>query len=567
MPSEVAILIPAYKPPPELPRFIADLVAAGMRRVIVVDDGSGPAHTAIFDAAGSIAGVTVLRHGVNLGKGAALKTGLNHAYVGAPVLGVVTADADGQHAVKDIIAVARRLEESPDALVIGTRRFIGEVPFRSRFGNSVTRLVFRLLVGKTLHDTQSGLRAIPRDYIPRLLRIEANGYEFELDMLITGKHAHWPIVEQAIDTIYLEGNKSSHFDPLWDSMKIYFVLLRFMAASVATGVIDYTVFILVYTAGLPLLGSQYAARSVALVFNYLSVKRFVFYSGQKHSDVFPKYLALVIVAGLVSYKITVFLAANFGMSVIVAKLISELLLYIANFAIQRDLIFTAHADKRAATDWDRYYQQPFKVTSVTRRITQRVLLDALQRHAPDRGRGLAFLEVGGANSCFFDAIRRQLAPAEYHVLDSNATGLRKFRERIGADNAVHLHQGDLLAGSLAATFPVVFSIGLIEHFDVDGTRRAIERHFEMTEAGGVVVVSFPTPTWLYRIARWFAEALNVWIFHDERPLKRAEVAGVAARHGEILYETTIWPIIFTQRLMVVRKHGRLSDDRVHLGPG
>jgi len=470
------------------------------------------------------------------------------------MLGVVTADADGQHAVKDIVAVAQRLRDTPDALVIGTRRFVGEVPWRSRLGNSATRLVFRLLVGKKLQDTQSGLRGIPRDYIPRLLRIEATGYEFELDMLITCKHGQWPIAEQPIETIYLEGNKSSHFDPLWDSMKIYFVLLRFMAASLATGAIDYTVFIIAFGSGLPLFASQYAARGVALTFNYLAVKRFVFYSGQKHAQVFPKYLLLVAGAGLVSYYITVFLVGAFAISVIAAKLFSELLLYLANFAIQRDLIFTAPAGRPAMTDWNRYYSRPFKASSVTRRITQRVLIEAIKRYAVDAGRGKRLLELGGANSFFFERIRAEVAPAEYHVLDNNATGLAKFRERIGADLGVSMHHDDLFQSRLQPVFPVVFSVGLIEHFDVERTRRAIERHFALAEAGGLVLISYPTPTWLYRLARSIAEGLNLWIFHDERPLRREEVAGVAAAFGEILYEKIIWPIVFTQRLMVVRKH-------------
>ncbi len=551
---DVVVLVPAYKPPAALPEFVAQLIAAGFGHVIVVDDGSGPAFAALFDRIAGVAGATLLRHGVNLGKGAALKTGLNHAYCGPPMLGVVTADADGQHAVKDIVAVAQRLRDTPDALVIGTRRFVGEVPWRSRLGNSATRLVFRLLVGKKLQDTQSGLRGIPRDYIPRLLRIEATGYEFELDMLITCKHGQWPIAEQPIETIYLEGNKSSHFDPLWDSMKIYFVLLRFMAASLATGAIDYTVFIIAFGSGLPLFASQYAARGVALTFNYLAVKRFVFYSGQKHAQVFPKYLLLVAGAGLVSYYITVFLVGAFAISVIAAKLFSELLLYLANFAIQRDLIFTAPAGRPAMTDWNRYYSRPFKASSVTRRITQRVLIEAIKRYAVDAGRGKRLLELGGANSFFFERIRAEVAPAEYHVLDNNATGLAKFRERIGADLGVSMHHDDLFQSRLQPVFPVVFSVGLIEHFDVERTRRAIERHFALAEAGGLVLISYPTPTWLYRLARSIAEGLNLWIFHDERPLRREEVAGVAAAFGEILYEKIIWPIVFTQRLMVVRKH-------------
>src|SRR5258706_15887594 len=153
------------------------------------------------------------------------------------------------------------------------------------------------------------------------------------------------------------------------------------------------------------------------------------------------------------------------------------------------------------------------------------MIEAIKRYAVDAGRGKRLLELGGANSFFFERIRAEVAPAEYHVLDNNATGLAKFRERIGADLGVSMHHDDLFQTRLQPVFPVVFSVGLIEHFDVERTRRAIERHFALAEAGGLVLISYPTPTWLYRLARSIAEGLNLWIFHDERPLRREEVAG------------------------------------------
>src|SRR4051812_26378101 len=127
--SNVVVLIPAFQPPPTLPDFVAQLINAGFSQIIVVDDGSAPGSAEVFEGVARLQGVVLLRHGVNLGKGAALKTGLNVAYCDRATLGVVTADADGQHSVKDIVAVAGRLREASDALVLGTRRFVGEVPW------------------------------------------------------------------------------------------------------------------------------------------------------------------------------------------------------------------------------------------------------------------------------------------------------------------------------------------------------------------------------------------------------------------------------------------------------
>jgi glycosyltransferase involved in cell wall biosynthesis len=79
LPVQHVVLIPAYRPSPGLVGLVSDLSARGMRAIVLVDDGSGPEFRAIFDQAAQFPGVQVLRHAVNLGKGAALKTGINHA--------------------------------------------------------------------------------------------------------------------------------------------------------------------------------------------------------------------------------------------------------------------------------------------------------------------------------------------------------------------------------------------------------------------------------------------------------------------------------------------------------
>jgi glycosyltransferase involved in cell wall biosynthesis len=221
----ITALIPAYNPTSELKELVGDLLKNGFERVVVVDDGSEVASKLLFDSLKDKDRVVLLRHAVNLGKGAALKTGLNYIYCHSGAdSGVVTLDADGQHLVEDALKVAVALIKHPESLIMGTRVFDKDVPLRSRIGNVITRHLFRLLTGINLTDTQTGLRGIPKDYIPPLLKIKSNGYEFELDMLIACKYTGVVIVEQTINTVYIDGNRSSYFNPIIDSMKIYFVL-------------------------------------------------------------------------------------------------------------------------------------------------------------------------------------------------------------------------------------------------------------------------------------------------------------------------------------------------------
>jgi putative flippase GtrA len=343
-------------------------------------------------------------------------------------VGVVTADADGQHAPDDVLAVAEQLTKSPNELVLGTRLFDGNVPLRSRVGNGVTRFAVRLLLGTRLHDTQTGLRGIPRALIPHLLRIRSSGFEFELDMLVTAKHRGFGIAGKQIATIYEPGNPSSHFNPLRDSMRIGFVLTRFSALSLLTAVVDNLAFIALQHVGLGLGASQAGARLNAMLFNYGSARRAVFLSNDSHRSTLPRYLLLVLASGLVSYGLIRVLLAFTPLDALRAKLLAESALFLANFALQRDFVFTSSVHSgSAATDWTRYYRTVPPTARVTRRYTARVLINLLRRFAPQGA--ITITEYGGANSCFMDGIRRQIRPSAYHVIDTNRYGLELLGRR------------------------------------------------------------------------------------------------------------------------------------------
>ncbi len=335
----VAVLIPAYKPAPALSDVVRFLSGRAYS-LVIVDDGGGPEYRELFDRLSGLSGVKVLRHAVNLGKGAALKTGMNYALVHYPDLsGIVTADADGQHKAEDILRVASRFGKASDALVLGSRAFAGHVPLRSRMGNSITQTVMRVVAGQQLSDTQTGLRAIPRHLAERMLSVPANGYEFELEMLIAAKHLGFPVVEEPIETIYEAGNPTSHFEPLRDSMRIYFVLLRFTFISMLSALIDNLMFLVLYRASGVVAASLIGARLIALIFNYVTVRRAVFLSREQHRVVLPRYLLLAAANVCLSYALISFLSRVLSMDVIAAKISVETLLFIANFAIQRDFVF------------------------------------------------------------------------------------------------------------------------------------------------------------------------------------------------------------------------------------
>ncbi len=206
------------------------------------------------------------------------------------------------------------------------------------------------------------------------------------------------------------------------------------------------------------------------------------------------------------------------------------------------------------TDWDEYYQTPYTGAEFTRRLMGRVLAKFVRKHVSDVHRGpLRIAELGGANSSFFRAIKEVAGPAEYHIFDSNRVGLDLTLKRLQGQEGLSLHCQDITELEWGPEFDLVFSVGLIEHFSVLGTQKAIEAHFKLAGPSGIVIITFPTPTLLYRVSRALSELLGLWIFHDERPLRMDEVEKTALQYGFTVDSMIVWPILFTQRIMVMRK--------------
>ncbi len=294
------VLIPAYEPGEALPALTRALMDKGVP-VVVVNDGSatGLEYFERIRAQGAV----VLEHGENLGKGRALKTGL--AWMAEQGYeGVVTADADGQHSLEDILRVARALAGGTRRLVLGIRD-VSRMPNRSRTGNCLTRTLFRLLYGIKLQDTQTGLRGIPLTGENRsgLLSLTGERYEYEMEMLIeAGELFPAGIQELEIETIYLEdSDTSSHFRPLADGARIYSVLFRhfprFFLSSILAFLVDYSLFNLLYYLlfhrSVP---AAVLARVVSAGVNYTVNRKLVFGSSY-HLLGYVKICLVILLAG------------------------------------------------------------------------------------------------------------------------------------------------------------------------------------------------------------------------------------------------------------------------------
>lgn len=349
--SDVVLLIPSLDPDEKMPQYVNELIEAGVEKIIVVDDGSKKENHHFFDEIKDKKEVILLRHMVNQGKGRALKTGFNYVLEKMPeVKGVVTADADGQHATDDTISCAKRMLET-NSVVFGTRNFNEEiVPFKSRNGNKITTIVFKILYGKLVNDTQTGLRALPIDFIPTCMSLTGERFEYEIAMLIKIVKENREIVEEPIKTIYFESNRATHFDTFKDSYRIYKIMLgtflKFIVSSLLSFIIDWGIYTIlinyVFNGLFYKTGIFYAtaiARLVSSMFNFFANKISVFNSNESTKTTMIKYYVLVVFQMLASWLLVSLLFNKLNINSSILKPFVDAVLFIISYQIQNKWVF------------------------------------------------------------------------------------------------------------------------------------------------------------------------------------------------------------------------------------
>lgn len=335
------VVLPAYQPDKTLVEITDKLRIYGCR-MIVVDDGSGEEYRQIFDRVESTC--IVLRHAKNRGKGAAVKTAL--VYIKQKLqeresVGIM--DCDGQHLPEDMLNLLEFSKIHEGALILGVRTVGKEMPFKSRVGNKITRIVYRIISGVNVSDTQTGLRAFGSELTEWLLSVKGERYEYEMNVLMACARAKIPVEEVQIRTIYRDReNSTSHFRGFRDSVRIYKEILKFTLSSFSSFVLDYLLFSLLlfflpHTAAVILL-ANIAARVVSALYNYSINCRFVFHAERKVKDA-ARYFALAGLILAMNNLILETFVQVFHMPVYPAKLLTECLLFVISWLVQKYFIF------------------------------------------------------------------------------------------------------------------------------------------------------------------------------------------------------------------------------------
>jgi putative flippase GtrA len=343
MANTFAFIIPAYNPDDKLVALVDQIQAQSDNLIFIVDDGSKGTSQYVFEKLNNkflYKNIIFLKDAINMGKGSSLKKVFEYIYLELPnIKGAVTLDCDGQHSAKDAIRILCELEKSNNGLVLGCRDFNRNIPLRSYIGNNFSRFIFKIVLKKDFKDTQTGLRGLSRNFMKDCLSIKSNRFEFETEQLALAVEKNIPISEVSIETIYIEGNKSSSFRPIVDSFKIYFVLLRYFFAAVLSSLIDLIVFSISILFGLSILNSNIWGRSISLLVNFLLLRNLVFKDKNKSFLKFSVYIGYVYLIGYISALLQVAISNHFDSNLILIKIFVESLLFIINFSFLRTVVF------------------------------------------------------------------------------------------------------------------------------------------------------------------------------------------------------------------------------------
>ena len=334
-------LIPSYEPDYRLTDLVLELIINKFE-VIVVNDGSNDNYKAIFKRIKNKA--KVLEYKTNKGKGYALKYGLNYIKENYNDYTIVTMDSDGQHTVKDAIKLSDYVAEHPLEFVIGKRIRSKKTPIRSRIGNSITKIVYRIATGINVYDTQTGLRCFSDKLIDFNINVKGDRYEYEMNVLLLAARENIKITEIEIETIYIDNNSGSHFNTLKDSYRVYKQIIKFSLSSIISFLLDYIIYVIfIITIG-NIIISNVLARIISATTNYIINKNIVFKNNNKVSRTFTQYVVLAIVI-LILNTILLNMFVKLGISVFIAKIIVETILFTLSWSVQKKRIFKKE-DKR-----------------------------------------------------------------------------------------------------------------------------------------------------------------------------------------------------------------------------
>lgn len=335
--SETLIIIPSLNPDEKILTVVKTLKLKGFTNFLIINDGSEEENNHYFNSLKQDYGCEIITNKKNNGKGNALKQGFNRAIIMVNVESVITVDDDNQHKADDVLNVKKHLKIGH--ITLGSRIFTKDVPFKSYIGNKISSILFKYITKSNISDTQTGLRGMYIEDLKKIIEIDGERFDYEMNVILNLNRLSLNIVEVPIKTVYIENNETSHFKVITDTLKICSVIFKFLLSSLLCFCVDFTLFILLHyliladNVFIPVLLS----RMVSSFLNYKINYKVVFNSNKKSKTIMYKYYVLIFVIMILSSTLTTFFK-GLG-NIILVKMVVDSLLFIFNYNMQRKYIF------------------------------------------------------------------------------------------------------------------------------------------------------------------------------------------------------------------------------------
>lgn len=337
-----AIIISLYRESRRTIKLCNELNELGANNIIIVNDGCKLSDSYINDLTSF--GCHIINHQSNKGKGASIKSGIKFAMDELyNIKGFITVDADGQHKAEDVMKISRAMELRPDSLILGSRDFKkSKVPFNLRFGNKLSSAYFSVITGTKCKDSQTGLRGIPSSLYELAMDTKGDRFDFEMNFLTRCADRKIPFYNINIVADYSD-NDNSNFRLIKDTYLIYRTPLKFATASIGCTAVDLILFT-VFTYLLPstlmwnVVFATLLSRIVSGGINFLINRKMIFKNDAKAKNQALRFVILFFIIMCLS-TILVSALSFIPVPVTVTKAIVDLLLWIANYTVQRKWVF------------------------------------------------------------------------------------------------------------------------------------------------------------------------------------------------------------------------------------
>ena len=307
-------IVPTYEPDENLIDVVTNLKKENFY-VIVVNDGNKKKYDKYFEKCNPS---KLISYKENKGKGYAIKTALKYIKDNYDSYIIVTIDSDGQHKVNDAIKLCKYVENHPNEYILGKRIRNKKVPLRSKIGNEITKTVFNIVSNQKIYDTQTGLRAFSNKLINYMINQKGNRFEYEMNTLLNAKNNDIKLTEIEIETIYINHNRSSHFNTIKDSYKIYKNIFKYTLPYIISFIFEMIFFILLIKNNISYNYSCILSTLLYLVLIIIVDKKIVM------NNKIIKYLLYIL--STICLDLLIFIILSNYINIYVTKILTELIM-------------------------------------------------------------------------------------------------------------------------------------------------------------------------------------------------------------------------------------------------